>query len=94
MSNQGLAVNDSDNKQRHYTPIPHTTVPIVLASTHTLVLEQVTYVHNIHSNPWLTIHVTYTVEPLNNVTFGTSYSDHSREVAFFGGYKCVSTIGK
>ena len=60
--------------------------------THTLVLEQVTYVHNRHSNPWLAIHVAYTVEPLNNVTFGTSYSVHYREVAFFGGYKCVSTI--
>ena len=36
-----------------------------------------------------------TVEPLNNVTFGTSYSVHYyREVALFGGYKCVSTIGK
>ena len=35
-----------------------------------------------------------TVEPLNNVTFGTSYSVHYREVPFFGGYKCVSTIGK
>ena len=34
---------------------------------------------------------TCTVEPLNNVTFGTSYSV---EVPFFGGYKCVSTIGK
>ena len=37
---------------------------------------------------------TVTVEPLNNVTFGTSYSVHYREVPFFGGYKCVSTIGK
>ena len=36
----------------------------------------------------------YTVEPLNNITFGTSYSVHYREVPFFGGYKCVSTIGK
>ena len=34
----------------------------------------------------------YTVEPLNNVTFGTSYSVHYREVPFFGGYKYVSTI--
>ena len=32
----------------------------------------------------------YTVEPLNNVTFGTSYSVHYRP--FFGGYKCVSAI--
>ena len=30
----------------------------------------------------------------NNVTFGTSYSVHYREVPFFGGYKCVSIIGK
>ena len=28
----------------------------------------------------------YTVEPLNIVTFGTSYSVHYREVPFFGGY--------
>ena len=38
--------------------------------------------------------VSSTVEPLNNVTFGTSYSVHYREVPFFGVYKCVSTIGK
>ena len=39
-----------------------------------------------------TVH--YTVETLNNVTFGTSYFVHYREVPFFGGYKCVSTNRK
>ena len=35
-----------------------------------------------------------TVEPLNNVTFGTSYSVRYREVSFlFDGNKRVSTIG-
>ena len=38
--------------------------------------------------------ISTTVEPLNNVTFGTSYSVHYREVPFFGGFNCVSTIGK
>ena len=46
------------------------------------------HVHHVH------VHATCTVEPLNNVTFGTGYSVHYREVPFFGGYKCVSTIGK
>ena len=28
------------------------------------------------------MYIIYTVEPLNNVTFGTSYSVHYREVSF------------
>ena len=56
------------------------------------------YVCSLVTTPFLPPHSTYihsyTVVPLNNVIFGTSYSVHYREVPFFGGYKCVSTIGK
>ena len=51
----------------------------------------VTFVRHIHTHTQISFVIT--VESLNNVTFGTSYSVHYREVPFFGGYKCVGTIG-
>ena len=35
-----------------------------------------------NSNAGQGTHLGHTVEPLNNVTFGTSYSVHYREVSF------------